>query len=95
MPSPDLNAIRQNVLARMERHQRNVRLAIVGAALAEAALFALALWRIDFSNRFESTVFLLFVLSYTILGLGMVALGAHVSRVGDRVLSVLDPAGRD
>ena len=86
----DLDAMRTSVLDRIERHARNVRFAIVGAALAEAALMAIALLKLDFSNRFEVLVFLLFVLTYTIIGLGLMALGAHVSRIGDRVLAAIE-----
>jgi len=34
-------------------------------------------------------MFALFVLTYTVIVLGLFALGAHVSRVGDRVLAAL------
>ena len=74
----------------LERHARNVRLAVFGAAAVEALLIAIAIVKLDFSNRFEVIVFLLFVLSYSIVALGLVALGAHVSRVGDRVLAALE-----
>jgi hypothetical protein len=86
----DLDAMRTGVLDRIERHARNVRFAIFGAALAEAALMAIALLKLDFSNRFEVLVFVLFVLTYTVIGLGLIALGAHVSRIGDRVLAAIE-----
>jgi len=86
----DLDAMRESVLDRLERHARNVRLAVFGAAAVEALLIAIAIVKLDFSNRFEVIVFLLFVLSYSIVALGLVALGAHVSRVGDRVLAALE-----
>jgi hypothetical protein len=35
-------------------------------------------------------VFVLFVLTYSIIGLGLLALGAHMSRIGDRVLAALE-----
>ena len=82
--------MRESVLDRLERHARNVRLAVFGAAAVEALLIAIAIVKLDFSNRFEVIVFLLFVLSYSIVALGLVALGAHVSRVGDRVLAALE-----
>ena len=86
----DLDTIRTGVLDRIERHARNVRFAILGAALAEAALMAIALLKLDFSNRFEVVVFVLFILTYTVIGLGLIALGAHMSRIGDRVLAALE-----
>jgi hypothetical protein len=87
-----LDDIRQGVLDRVERHDRMLKLSIGGAVLVEALMLAVALMQIDFSVRFERAIFILFVLSYTVLLLGMVALGAHVSKVGDRLLAVLDPA---
>jgi hypothetical protein len=86
----DLDAIRGSVLDRLERHNRNVRLAIFGAAGVEALLIAMAIIKLDFSNRFEVIVFVLFVLTYSIVALGLLALGAHVSRVGDRVLAAVE-----
>jgi hypothetical protein len=91
---PNLDAVRTSVLDRMERDTRRVKLAVIGAALVESLMLGLALWQIDFSNRFERSVFLLFILSYTVVALGLLALGAHVSRVGHRVLAALEPSER-
>lgn len=88
--STDLDAMRASILDRVERHARNFRLALFGAATVEALLIAVAIVKLDFSNRFEVIVFILFISSYSIVGLGLVALGAHVSRIGDRVLAALD-----
>jgi len=90
----DLDAIRAGVLRRVEQHDRHVRLAIGGAVVLELLMLAIAVLKLQFSNRFEVVVFALFVLTYTILVLGMFALGAHVSRVGDRVLAALVERGR-
>ena len=91
MSTRDLDAVRGSVLDRMERHERNVKLAAFGAALAEAGLIAIALAWIDWRDQFQRVVFLMFVLSYSIVILGLVALGAHVSRVADRMLAALTP----
>ena len=84
-----MDSIRQSVLDRMERHAANMRRAIAGAAVAELLLIVIVMLKLDFANRFEVLVFLLFVMTYTIMLLGLAALGAHVSRVGDRVLAAL------
>jgi hypothetical protein len=73
----------------MERHARQVQLAIAGGVLLELLMLVIAVSKLQFSNRFEVVVFALFILTYTILVLGLFALGAHVSRVGDRVLAAL------
>ena len=94
MTPPDLDAIREGVLAQMERHERSVKLGILAAELAEAVMLGMAIWLVDFSSRFEILVLVLAVLSYTIIAFGLLALGAHVSRVGDRILAALPAADR-
>jgi len=90
MTSPsNLDAIRAGVIDRMERHARNVKLAMGGAAVIELLLIAVAAAKLQFSNRFEVLVFAFFLMTYTIVLLGLAALGAHVSRVGDRVIAAL------
>jgi hypothetical protein len=89
-----MDSDRQSVLDRMERHNSNVRLAMIAAAALELAFIALAVLRIDFTKRFEVLVFVFFIMTYSIVILGLVALGAHVSRVGDRVLAAMQqPVG--
>jgi hypothetical protein len=88
-PSSRLDDIRIGVINRMERHARNVKLAMFGAAVIELLLIALAAAKLQFSNRFEVLVFAFFLMTYTIVLLGLAALGAHVSRVGDRVIAAL------
>jgi len=89
MTNPNLDSIRSGVLRRMERHARHVQLAIAGGVILELLMLAIAAVKLEFSNRLEVVMFALFVLMYTIVVLGMFALGAHVSRVGDRVLAAL------
>jgi hypothetical protein len=92
MPAPDrLDDVRHSVLDRMERAERMVRLALFGAALAELALFAIALVMVDWHDRIERLLFLFSVITYTIIALGLAALGAHVSRSVGRVLAAIGP----
>ena len=96
MEAERLDTIRRGVLDRMERAERGVRLAIFGAAIAELALFITAFVMVNWDNHLERLLFVLAVLSYTILALGLVALGAHVTRSVARVLAAIDvsePAG--
>jgi len=81
--------ILDNVLASVDRHARTTRLAILGAAALEGLLLLLALWKLDWQNETHLLLFVLFVLTYTVIALGLVALGAHVSRVGGRVVAAL------
>ena len=86
----NLDSIREGVLDRMERAERNVRLGVLGAALVELALFAVAFTMLDWSSRVERLVFVFAILGYTIVLLGLVALGAHVTRSVGRVLAAMD-----
>jgi hypothetical protein len=81
------------VLDRIDRHSRHVRLAVLGAAMAEGLLLVLALALLDWRNRVHVLLFVFSVLTYTVVVLGLLALGAHVSRVGARVVAALDRRG--
>ena len=69
-----------------------MRLAMLGAAAVELVLFAVALRMVDMSNRLERLVFVLSILSYTMVVLGLAVLGAHVTRTVGRVLAAIDPS---
>ena len=89
MRAERLDSIRQGVLARMERADRNVKLGIFGAVLVEMVLFVVVLLVLDLDNRVERLIFVTSILGYTIVALGLAALGAHVSRTAGRILMVL------
>lgn len=81
------------VLARMDRDAQRIRLTVIGAAMMEGLLMVIALLKINWKNDTQVLMFVFSVLGYTIIALGLAALGAHVSRVGARVVAALD--GRD
>ena len=89
MTTNNLDGIRTGVLDRMERAHRHMRLGIVGAAFTEVVLLAVAFTLVDWSDRIERLLFIFSVLSYTIIALGLVALGAHVTRSVSRVLAAM------
>ncbi|MBV9773112.1 MAG: hypothetical protein JO040_04145 [Gemmatimonadetes bacterium] len=93
MNTPDLDAARRSVLDQMERAARTTRLAMLGAAAVEGVLMVVALLMVDWHDRLQVLLFLFSVLSYSIVGLGLFALGGHVSRVGARVAAVVEAAG--
>lgn len=93
MPAHRLPDPVSSVLDRVEQHSRNVRLAMIGAAMVEGLLLVLSLALVDWGNRVHVLLFLFSVLTYTIVALGLLALGAHVSRVGARVVAALDARG--
>ena len=81
------------VLAQMHRHAQHVRMAVIAAAMVEGLLLVIALLIIDWKNDTQILLLVFSVLGYSIIGLGLVSLGAHVSRVGARIVAALD--GRD
>ena len=95
MPTPDLDAIRESVLDRMERDARNVKLAVLTGAALEAVLGITALRLVDWHDRTQVLVLVVGALIYSILVLGLIALGAHTSRSVGRVLAALDASERD
>ena len=90
MHTDRLDDIRGGVLRQMERAERNMKLGIFGAALIELLLFILAFTQFDLKNPVERIVFITSVLGYTITVLGLVALGAHVTRSVGRIVALLD-----
>lgn len=80
----------QGALARLDRANRRVTQIIIAAAAVEAALLITVLLNIDFNDPLHRLVFLLAMLTYFTLGLAIVALGAHVSRVQERMLTALE-----
>lgn len=79
-----------SVLDRAERHARSVRFAVLGAAGVEGILLLLGLLVLDWTNPTHVLILLFGVLVCSVLGLGLLALGAHVSRVGGRVVAALE-----
>jgi len=90
MPAKDLDNIRLSVLDRMERGDRLVKGAIIGAAVVEGLLLAVALFIADFSNPLHRLVFILSILTYSVIACGLIALGGHISRSTGRVLVALE-----
>ena len=78
--TPNLDRVRGETLDRIERGERNVKLALLGAAVVEALLLGSFLLAADFSNRTHLLLLISTVAIYAILGLGLIALGAHVNR---------------
>ena len=90
MPAHTPDEIREGVLRRMERQAATIRLATLGAAGIETLMLGMALWLIDWKDRTHVLIFVMGVLGYTIVVIGLFALGAHVSRASNRVVAVLE-----
>ena len=86
----DLDSVRAAALARIDRSERNFKLAFIGAALVESVFIVVFLLLADLSNRIHVLLLISTVSCYTIVVLGLVALGAHINRGIARVLKAVE-----
>jgi hypothetical protein len=87
-----IDDIRSEVLARIDKTERNYRLAFFGAVLLEGAFLMTFLFAADFKNRTEVLLLMGTVMTCSIVPLGLVALGAYMNRGMLRVLQAIDAA---
>ena len=78
------------VLARIDRAERNYKLAFFGAALVELAFLAAFLLLADLTQRLHVLLLISTIATYTIVVIGLVALGAWDRRNTLLVLKGLD-----
>jgi hypothetical protein len=90
MDATRLDAIRARALDRVAKRERDVKLAILGAGVVEGGMLATFLLLADLSNRSHLLLLVASLLVYSTLALGLVALGAHMNRVGERVLMAVE-----
>ena len=86
----DLDRVRAAALARIDRSVRNFKLAFIGAAIVESAFIVSFLLLADLSNRLHVLLLISTVSCYSIVVLGLVALGAHINRGIARVLKAVE-----
>jgi hypothetical protein len=92
MNEPDrdvLSEVRAAALARVARGERNVKLAIAGAAVFEAACLLTFLLLMDFHDRLHWLLLVMAFLIYGTLAIGLCALGAYVNLATERVLKAI------
>lgn len=75
-----MSDLARTTLDRIERAQRNFKLALFGAALLEVLLIGGLLYLVDLSDRVQALIFVSSVGGYTLLALGLIMLGSHVER---------------
>jgi hypothetical protein len=86
----DLDNVRTAALARIDRSERNFRLAFIAAVIVESAFVISFVLLADFTNRLHVLLLLSTVSCYSIVILGLVALGTHISRGVARILKALE-----
>jgi len=90
----NLDGVRSEVLARINRSERNFKLAFFGAVAVEALFLVTFLLVADLSNRMHLLLLIATVGSYSIVLLGLVALGAHMNRGVLRILKAIELLSR-
>jgi hypothetical protein len=86
----DLDNVRAEALARVERSERNFKLAFLGAVFVESAFVVSFVLLADFSNRLHVLLLISTVSCYSIVVLGLVALGTHINRGLARILKAME-----
>ena len=86
----DLNEVRAAAMARISRSERNFKLAFFGAAIFESLFIVSFLLLADLSNRMHVLLLISTVSSYSIVVLGLVALGNHINRSVLRLLTAIE-----
>ncbi len=91
----NLDEVRAAAIARVERTERNFKLAFIGAGLVESAFIVSFILMADLSNRLHLLLLISTVSCYSIVVLGLVALGAHFNRGIARVLKAVELLKRE
>jgi hypothetical protein len=86
----NLDEVRAVALARIDRSERNFKLAFFFAAVIEFAFLVGFVLLADLSNRVHLLLLISTVSCYTIVGVGLFALGAHINRGIARVLKAVE-----
>lgn len=89
----NLDEVRAAALARIDRSERNFKLAIYGAFVVESLFIVSFFLLADLSNRFHLLLLISTVSCYSIVVLGLVALGAYVNRGVARLLKAIELRG--
>ena len=85
-----LDEVRAAALARIDRSQRNFKLAIVAAFFVESMFIVSFFLLADFSNRVHLLLLISTVSCYSIVVLVLVALGAYMNRGVARLLKAVE-----
>jgi hypothetical protein len=85
-----LDEVRAAALARIDRSERNFKVAFFAAAVVEFAFLVTFVFLADLSNRLHLLLLISTVSCYTIVGVGLFALGAHINRGVARVLKAVE-----
>jgi len=82
--------IRSQALERIDRSERNYKLAFYAGAMVEGLFLVAFLLLMEFNNRTHVLLLIAAIGVYSIVVLGLVALGAHFNRGILRVLQAIE-----
>lgn len=85
-----LDEVRAAALARIDRSERNFKIAFFAAAAVEVAFLITFVLLADMRNRMHVLLLISTVSCYTIVVMGLFALGAHINRGIARVLKAVE-----
>jgi hypothetical protein len=91
----NIDGVRKTALDRIDRSERHYKTTFMGAALIEILFLGGFVLLADFSNRMHVLLLIATIALYTILALGLVALGVHINRNTLRVLNAVELLGRN
>ena len=86
----NLDEVRAAALARVDRSERNFKIAFFGAGFVETAFMVSFILLADLSDRLHLLLLISTVSCYSIVVLGLLALGAHVNRGVARLLKAVE-----
>lgn len=85
-----LDQLRHNTLRRIEKNERNFKLALAGAAAWELWMLIVFLLVMEMGNKLHLLILIATVGSYTVVVLGIVALGIYLNGGNLRVLKAVE-----
>ena len=87
--------IRNSVMKKIERNELNYRLSFVAVAMLEALFLIGYLLMADLSDRLHVLLLFSTVMIYSILAMGLIALGTHGTRNTLKILKALEMMERE
>ena len=86
----NLDRVRGDALHRIEKSERQIKWALVGAFVFEGLFLLVFLWAMERSNRTHLLLLISTVGGYTIIVLGLIVLGLYSNRNTARILKAIE-----
>jgi lipopolysaccharide export LptBFGC system permease protein LptF len=86
----NIDKVRKQALNKIEKSERQYKLAFFCACVIETTFVVAFFFLADFSNRMHLLLFISVIATYTIIGMGLFALGAHINKSVGRILQAIE-----